>query len=92
MLFMKELLKMVDLMELDNGQTRKQQPKGLKHISTVYDSASNGELLRGWWQDGIPVGPFESTENMAKTLLCNVRVMFATCVALNSNVQKKKKS
>jgi hypothetical protein len=48
------------------------------------DSAQNGELLSGWWERGVPVGPFDSTENTAGTLLANVRVIFATCNAPGS--------
>ncbi|ELP91049.1 hypothetical protein EIN_267850 [Entamoeba invadens IP1] len=45
---------------------------------TWIDSAEQGEFLCGNWENGLPVGPFESTENNSRTMMKNVRVLFAT--------------
>jgi hypothetical protein len=37
-----------------------------------------GEFLQGWWENGIAVGPFESLENGTKSMLVNLRVIYAT--------------
>ena len=37
------------------------------------------------WEDGVPVGPFDSTENLNNTLLTNTRVIFATCIGRDAN-------
>lgn len=37
------------------------------------------------WEQGVPVGPFDSTENLNHTLLANTRVIFATCMGAAAN-------
>lgn len=42
------------------------------------DTSYQGELLSGYWEQGIPVGPFESMENDTRSLLVNLRIVFGT--------------
>lgn len=42
------------------------------------DTSYQGELLTGYWEQGIPVGPFESMENDTRSLLVNLRIIFGT--------------
>ncbi|EDR26371.1 hypothetical protein, conserved [Entamoeba dispar SAW760] len=56
--------------KFDNGKA--------EGFCTWLDTAEQGELLIGTWIDGVPVGPFESTENNSRTMMKNVRILFAT--------------
>lgn len=41
---------------------------------TWIDTSYQGELLTGYWRNGIPIGPFESTENDT-VLYCLIAVL-----------------
>ncbi len=45
---------------------------------TWIDRAQTGEFLQGYWDSGIPVGPFHSIENGTRSMLVNLRIFFAT--------------
>ncbi|EGG22695.1 hypothetical protein DFA_04825 [Cavenderia fasciculata] len=47
-------------------------------IGTWMDTSYQGELLAGYWENGIPLGPFESTENDTRSLLVNLRIVYGT--------------
>eukprot|EP01133_Synstelium_polycarpum_P010781 gene10781-12560_t len=47
-------------------------------IGTWMDTSYQGELLSGYWEDGIPLGPFESMENDTRSLLVNLRIVYGT--------------
>eukprot|EP01132_Coremiostelium_polycephalum_P007473 gene7473-9181_t len=47
-------------------------------IGTWMDTSYQGELLSGYWEDGIPLGPFESMENDTRSLLVNLRIIYGT--------------
>ncbi|KAM9966620.1 hypothetical protein ACTFIR_006840 [Dictyostelium discoideum] len=47
-------------------------------IGTWMDTSYQGELLTGFWEDGIPLGPFESMENDTRSLLVNLRIIYGT--------------
>ncbi|EFA78923.1 hypothetical protein PPL_08391 [Heterostelium album PN500] len=47
-------------------------------IGTWMDTSYQGELLSGYWEDGIPIGPFESMENDTRSLLVNLRIVYGT--------------
>lgn len=57
------------------GPLRNGKPHG---IGTWMDTSYQGELLSGYWEQGIPVGPFESMENDTRSLLVNLRIVFGT--------------
>lgn len=57
------------------GPMRSGKPHG---IGTWMDTSYQGELLTGYWEQGIPVGPFESMENDTRSLLVNLRIIFGT--------------
>ncbi|KYR01760.1 hypothetical protein DLAC_01770 [Tieghemostelium lacteum] len=47
-------------------------------IGTWMDTSYQGELLSGYWEYGIPLGPFESIENDTRSLLVNLRIVYGT--------------
>ncbi|GAM22678.1 hypothetical protein SAMD00019534_058530 [Acytostelium subglobosum LB1] len=47
-------------------------------IGTWMDTSYQGELLSGYWENGIPLGPFESMENDTRSLLVNLRIVYGT--------------
>uniref|UniRef100_A0A6B2KZC1 Alpha/beta hydrolase n=1 Tax=Arcella intermedia TaxID=1963864 RepID=A0A6B2KZC1_9EUKA len=49
------------------------KPHGL---GTWIDTSYQGELMSGYWANGIPVGPFESMENDTRNLLVNLRIIY----------------
>eukprot|EP00026_Physarum_polycephalum_P001972 Phypoly_transcript_01976.p1 GENE.Phypoly_transcript_01976~~Phypoly_transcript_01976.p1 ORF type:complete len:717 (+),score=63.12 Phypoly_transcript_01976:122-2272(+) len=57
------------------GPMKHGKPHG---IGTWMDTSYQGELLTGYWEQGIPVGPFESMENDTRSLLVNLRIIFGT--------------
>eukprot|EP01111_Echinosteliopsis_oligospora_P012372 TRINITY_DN4218_c0_g1_i1.p1 TRINITY_DN4218_c0_g1~~TRINITY_DN4218_c0_g1_i1.p1 ORF type:complete len:713 (-),score=135.96 TRINITY_DN4218_c0_g1_i1:21-2159(-) len=57
------------------GPLRNGKPHG---IGTWMDTSYQGELLTGYWDQGIPVGPFESMENDTRSLLVNLRILYGT--------------
>jgi len=64
-----------------DGAVKNGRPHGFGVWS---DGSTSGEFLSGWWEAGVPVGPFESIENATRTLLSNVRIIYASCIAPNS--------
>eukprot|EP01113_Clastostelium_recurvatum_P032840 TRINITY_DN4274_c0_g1_i6.p1 TRINITY_DN4274_c0_g1~~TRINITY_DN4274_c0_g1_i6.p1 ORF type:complete len:807 (+),score=169.26 TRINITY_DN4274_c0_g1_i6:202-2622(+) len=57
------------------GPIRNGRPNG---IGTWMDTSYQGELLTGYWEDGVPIGPFESMENDTRSMLVNLRITFGT--------------
>jgi hypothetical protein len=43
------------------------------------DSAFSGECLTGFWEDGVPVGPFRSRETGTGNAFKSIRVGFVSC-------------
>jgi hypothetical protein len=56
------------------GQIRDGKPHG---VGVWIDTSPQGEFLQGWWEDGVPRGPFESMENGTRSYLVNLRIFFA---------------
>jgi hypothetical protein len=46
-------------------------------LSVLFHSRP-GEVLRGIWKAGFPVGPFEAIENDSHNILVNLRIIYAT--------------
>lgn len=42
------------------------------------DTSYQGEYVTGWFENGEPVGPFESIENGTRNVLHSLRIIFAT--------------
>lgn len=42
------------------------------------DTSPQGEFLQGYWQEGVPIGPFESMENGTRSMLSNLRIIYGT--------------
>lgn len=57
------------------GPLRNGKPHG---IGTWMDTSYQGELLSGYWEQGVPIGPFESIENDTRSFLVNLRIIFGT--------------
>ncbi|EGC37281.1 hypothetical protein DICPUDRAFT_46613 [Dictyostelium purpureum] len=48
-------------------------------IGTWMDTSYQGELLTGYWEDGMPLGPFESfVQSDTRSLLVNLRIIYGT--------------
>lgn len=47
-------------------------------VGTWVDSSYHGEYLTGYFKNGIPIGPFESIESETRSILVNLRIIFAT--------------
>ncbi|KAL7719651.1 Uncharacterized protein QTN25_003349 [Entamoeba marina] len=45
---------------------------------TWLDPSEQGEFLRGIWKNGIPIGPFVTTENNSRTVMQNLRILYAS--------------
>eukprot|EP01130_Rhizamoeba_saxonica_P017136 TRINITY_DN817_c0_g1_i1.p1 TRINITY_DN817_c0_g1~~TRINITY_DN817_c0_g1_i1.p1 ORF type:complete len:691 (-),score=121.23 TRINITY_DN817_c0_g1_i1:24-2096(-) len=51
------------------------RPSGL---GSWMDTSFTGEHLFGYWENGIPIGPFESQENDTHNMLVNLRIIYAS--------------
>lgn len=57
------------------GPMKRGKPHGL---GIWVDSSYHGEFLKGYFSNGIPIGPFESIESETRNILVNLRIIFAT--------------
>jgi len=52
------------------------------------DTSDRGEFLEGVWKDGIPIGPFQSLENGTRSMLMNLRIIFASNAGGKFNLER----
>jgi len=57
------------------GPIKDGRPHGM---GTWSDNSYRGEHLVGYWEQGVPIGPFESRENDTRNAFMNLRVFFCT--------------
>ena len=58
----------------EGGVDSQGRPHG---IGVWTDSARTGEVLRGWWRHGVPIGPFRASEQKHGYGFACVRIAFA---------------
>lgn len=55
---------------------------------TWVDTSYQGDLLRGYWAGGYPIGPFESMEKDTRNILANLRIVYGTDSGGSSFLQR----